>query len=80
MREDLRRPWTLLELAAEEHVSVPHFTELCRRLQRAMDLLQQGNHNVAEAAAAVGYEDPFYFSRLFRKHMGIPPSACRQGP
>jgi AraC-like DNA-binding protein len=94
MREDLRRPWTLVELANEAHVSVPHFTELCRRqtgmpplsllirlrLQRAMDLLQQGNHNVAEAAAAVGYEDPFYFSRLFRKHMGIPPSACRQGP
>jgi AraC-like DNA-binding protein len=50
------------------------------RLQRAMDLLQQGTHNVAEAASAVGYDDPFYFSRLFRKHMGITPSSCRQGP
>lgn len=94
MREDLTRPWTLAELASESHLSVPHFTELCRRqtgmpplgllirlrLQRAMDLLQQGNHNVAEAAAAVGYDDPFYFSRLFRKHMGVAPSACRQGP
>jgi AraC family transcriptional regulator, arabinose operon regulatory protein len=94
MREDLAHPWTLEELARESHISVPHFTELCRRqtgmpplgllirlrLQRAMDLLQQGNHNVAEAALAVGYDDPFYFSRLFRKHMGMPPSACRQGP
>jgi AraC-like DNA-binding protein/mannose-6-phosphate isomerase-like protein (cupin superfamily) len=94
MREDLTRPWTLAELARECNLSVPHFTELCRRqtgmpplgllirlrLQRAMDLLQQGNHNVAEAAEAVGYEDPFYFSRLFRKHMGVSPSACRQGP
>jgi AraC-like DNA-binding protein len=94
MREDLARPWTLDDLAREAHLSVPHFSELCRRqtgmpplgllirlrLQRAMDLLQHGNHNVAEAAAAVGYEDPFYFSRLFRKHMGSPPSACRQGP
>lgn len=94
MRDNPAHPWTLEELARETRISVPHFTELCRRqtgmppfgllirlrLQRAMDLLQQGNHNVAEAARAVGYDDPFYFSRLFSKHMGIPPSACRQGP
>lgn len=94
MRDDLARPWTLPELAREAHLSVPHFSELCRRqsgmpaislltrlrLQRAMDLLQHGHHNVAEAASAVGYDDPFYFSRLFKKHMGLPPSACRQGP
>lgn len=94
MREDLARTWTLNELASESHLSIPHFTELCRRqtglpplgmlirlrLQRAMDLLQQGDHNVAEAGRAVGYDDPFYFSRLFRKHMGMAPSACKQGP
>lgn len=94
MREDLAHPWTLDELARESSLSVPHFTELCRRqtgmpplgllirlrLQRAMDLLQQGSHNVSEAAHAVGYDDPFYFSRLFRKHMGVSPSACRAGP
>ena len=94
LRDDLAHPWTLAELADRAHLSVPHFTELCRRqtglpplgllirlrLQRAMDLLQQGNHNVAEASRAVGYDDPFYFSRLFRKHMGVAPSSCRQGP
>ena len=94
LREDLARPWTLAELAHSAHLSIPHFTALCRRqsgmpplallirlrLQRAMDLLQQGNHNVVEAAHAVGYDDQFYFSRLFRKHLGVPPSACRQGP
>lgn len=94
MRENPERQWTLDDLARTASMSVPHFTELCHRqtglpplallirlrLQRAMDLLQQGNHNVAEAALAVGYDDPFYFSRLFRKHMGIPPSTCRQGP
>jgi AraC-like DNA-binding protein len=50
------------------------------RLQTAMELLQRGTHNVSEAAAAVGYEAPFYFPRLFRKHMGIAPSTCRIGP
>lgn len=94
MRGNLARSWTLEDLAAEAALSVPHFTELCRRqtgmppcsllirlrLQRAMDLLQQGNHNVTEAARDVGYDDPFYFSRLFRKHMGVTPKSCRNGP
>jgi len=94
MREDLARPWSLDQLAAEAMFSVPHFSELCRaqtgmpplallirlRLQRAMELLQHGGHNVAETARAVGYEDPFYFSRLFKKHIGVTPSACMHGP
>jgi AraC-like DNA-binding protein len=94
MRDNLARSWTLEELAAEAALSIPHFTELCRRqtgmpplsllirlrLQRAMDLLQQGNHSVTGAARAVGYDDPFYFSRLFRKHMGVTPKSCRSGP
>jgi len=94
MREELAHPWTLEELAGEAALSVPHFTDLCRRqtgmpplallirlrLQRAMTLLQQGSHNVTEAARSVGYDDPFYFSRLFRKHMGTTPKACRNGP
>ena len=94
VRDNPQLSWTLDQMARDAGISIPHFTELCRRqtgmpplaylirlrLQRAMDLLQQGRYNVAEAARAVGYEDPFYFSRLFRKHLGIPPSACRQGP
>jgi transcriptional regulator GlxA family with amidase domain len=94
MREDVARPWTLEELARHSNLSPPHFTALCRkqtgmpplsllirlRLQRAMDLLQRGSHNVAEAARAVGYDDPFYFSRLFKKHIGVAPSSCRHGP
>jgi len=94
MRQDLARPWTLDALAQLANLSIPHFTALCRiqtgmpplgllirlRLQHAMDLLQRGDHNVAEAALTVGYEDPFYFSRLFKKHIGFPPSACKQGP
>jgi AraC-like DNA-binding protein len=32
---------------------------------------------VAEAATAAGYADPLYFSRLYRRHRGLPPSASR---
>lgn len=94
LRAEIDHDWSLRELAELAGMSVPHFTELCRRstglppmallirlrLQRAMELLQQGTHNVGEAARAVGYADPFYFSRLFRRHMDQSPSDCRSGP
>lgn len=94
IRDDPAHPWNLSEMAAAAGMSIPHFTDLCRkqtgmpptaylirlRLQRAMELLMRGHRNVAETARAVGYEDPFYFSRLFRKHMGVPPSALSREP
>lgn len=93
MRGDLAHAWSVEELAALAGMSVPHFTDRCRqqsgmpplallirlRLQKAMELLHSGTCNVSEAAQAVGYSDPFYFSRLFKRHMGVAPSACRAG-
>ena len=31
-----------------------------------------------ECAAKLGYENAFYFSRLFRKHKGLSPAAYRK--
>lgn len=44
------------------------------RLQRAADLLNQGAGSIAEVAYAIGFNDPDYFSRLFRQTYGMPPS------
>ena len=43
------------------------------RLRMARDLLQQGRHNVTEAAYTVGYNNPGYFAKLFIAEFGIPP-------
>ena len=43
------------------------------KIEWAGALLASGAANVAEAARRVGYEDPFYFSRVFRKRTGTPP-------
>jgi AraC-like DNA-binding protein len=49
------------------------------RLQRAGSLLKtQPNRPVAEIAQSIGFDDPFYFSRLFQKHMGRSPSQYRK--
>ena len=46
------------------------------RMDRASDLLSSSNLNVSEVASRVGYSDPLYFSRAFRRHFGFPPSQC----
>jgi len=43
------------------------------RLQAARQLLQQGRHNVTEAAFAVGYSNLSYFARIFVAEFGVPP-------
>lgn len=45
------------------------------RMDRARLYLESGAMTVGEIAAAVGIEDVAYFSRLFKKRMGVPPSA-----
>lgn len=44
------------------------------RLQRAKQLLENGDFNVAEAAYEVGFKDPSYFSKIFQEAFGHPPS------
>ena len=44
------------------------------RLQRAAQLLSQEAGTISEVAYAVGFNDPKYFSRLFRQVYGVSPS------
>lgn len=49
----------------------PQEFQLRIRMERAVLLLL--DHSVKETAAALGYTDPFIFSRQFSKRMGLPP-------
>jgi len=45
------------------------------RLDRAEEILRNNpGTTVKEAASKVGFDDEFYFSRIFRKYRGFPPS------
>jgi AraC-like DNA-binding protein len=46
-------------------------------MARARQLLITSDHTVAEIAASVGYQDPFYFSRQFRAVNGVSPREFR---
>lgn len=43
------------------------------RLERAKTLILTTNDSIKDIAYSVGYDDPFYFSRLFTKKYGISP-------
>lgn len=47
------------------------------KMARAARLLSQGNRKTYEIALQLGYRDTEYFSRLFKKHMGVNPSYYR---
>ena len=44
------------------------------RLNQAKQLLDETNLPINQVSGVVGYQDPFYFSRLFKQHFGQSPS------
>ncbi len=44
------------------------------RLKKAFQLLKTKRNNVSEVSDLVGFNDPYYFSRCFKKQFGYPPS------
>ena len=44
------------------------------RLKRACQLIDEGNHNITSISYMVGFSDPKYFTRVFKKRFGVPPS------
>lgn len=54
-----------------------HQYHLQLRLSQAMELLEGTDRDIQEIARDLGFDDPYYFSRMFRKHMGQSPSSWR---
>lgn len=48
------------------------------RMGIAKNLLQEGSLPIKYIACSVGYNDQLYFSRVFKEHVGVSPSAWRR--
>ena len=91
--EHLAEPVRRADLANVAGVSEAHLHDLFReaagvspmdyviqlRLQRAMELLVAGGMPVGKIAEQCGFVSPYYFSRLFKKRMGMTPGEYRAG-
>jgi AraC family transcriptional regulator len=92
LHDNLRRDITLAELATLSGLSVAHFCRAFRestgfpphrylldlRIEKAKGMLAKTHDPISVIATEVGYDDPSYFARLFRKQVGIAPMAYRQ--
>lgn len=48
------------------------------KMERACRLLTNTNMRVKEVGRKLGYEDQYYFSRIFSKHIGLSPAKYRK--
>jgi AraC-like DNA-binding protein len=60
--------------------ATPHAYMQRRRIELAQQLLRASDEPIAAIAARCGYDDAFYFARVFRREVGRSPSAFRSTP
>jgi AraC-like DNA-binding protein len=91
MLQHLTEPLRISKLSALSGVSTSYFFSLFKcatgrapidffirlRIQRACELLRDRKLSIKEVATALGYDDPFYFSRLFKSVIGVAPRGYR---
>lgn len=94
MMRHLDKSLQVATLAALANVSPSHYFALFKRLtghapidffihlrmHRACELLDSPWLRVKEVAAALGYDDPFYFSRIFKSVNRVAPSQYQAMP
>ena len=47
------------------------------RVEAAKRILEEGRHNVEQAALSIGYDDLSFFRKIFKRHVGISPKAYK---
>lgn len=69
---------TAFRLAFKKHTGVsPNEYIISQRISAACHLLSQSNMSISAVAADVGYRDQYYFSRIFKRKVGMPPQKYR---
>lgn len=91
MRHNLNKKLSVEDMAGKHNLSVSHFSNLFRKatgmppidyfihlkMQKACQLLYANGDKIKAVAAELGYEDPYYFSRIFKKYIGSSPEQYR---
>lgn len=92
MKQHMSKKVSLDNMANHCEVSVSHFCLLFKRktshtpveflnnlrIQQACQLLDLTNLNISEISEKLGFSDPFYFSRVFKKSIGLSPRDYRK--
>jgi YesN/AraC family two-component response regulator len=91
MKSNIDKKLTADDIATHIQYSPSHFTARFKqktgmapidyfiklKIQYACQLLSQNGIKIKEVAGKIGYDDPYYFSRLFKKVTGKSPKHYR---
>ena len=94
MLRNINKTLTLDDLCQEFGYSKSHMNNLFRKytrlppidffhsikIEQACVMLRSSNKMIYEIAADLGYSDQYYFSRVFRKIVGVSPREYRKTP
>jgi AraC-like DNA-binding protein len=92
INEHPEKDYLLRKLAGKAGYSPEHFSRLFKqhtgtsfresitraRINQAVYLLSSTEYSIIQIAGIVGYSDIFIFSKLFKKHTGVSPTAYRK--
>lgn len=92
IHEHYKEPIMIKELAEKYHMTYNWFIRCFKdftgsspqayltdmRIEKAKDLLNNKSFQIAEIAELVGYSDPLYFSRIFKKKNGCSPNEYKK--
>ncbi len=92
IREHYMEDISLTSLSAKYNISMGHLSKLIKeqlsvnfsdyiaslRIQRAKELLRDDSLSIQKISEIVGYNDYFYFTKVFKKVEGISPSKYRK--
>ena len=93
IRQNYNREITLDDVSREVNITPYYFSKLFKeetgegfieyltniRIDKAKELLNNTNYTMKEICQMVGYTDPNYFSRTFKKNVGVTPTEYKEG-
>ena len=62
----------------KEYDDSPKNYLVTKKIDKAKELLRLSKMPISEIAYEVGFNDPLYFSRIFKKKIGVTPTTFRQ--
>jgi len=92
MKNNLEKNFSIKELATMANYSISRYSEIFKnrtgsapiqyflqlKIQKSCQYLFFTKMTIKEICKEIGFDDQYYFSRMFRKQMGISPMQCRK--
>ena len=88
MKTCLHETFTIKQLAQQQNISVSHYSRIFKqktgsspihyfnqlKVQKSCQYLYFSDNSIKEISSELGFDDPYYFSRLFKKFIGVSPA------